>query len=144
MTATDRPVHLRWRSMGLVFVGGALGTAARNGLSRLVPPVQQVPVAISVVNVVGAFLLGLLLQRLLRSGPDAGARRDLRLLAGTGVLGGFTTYSALATDTVTLLAADHLGRALGYALGTLVLGALAAVAGIWCGSRGRPWGGAAR
>lgn len=136
MSATDRPVHLLGRSLGLVFVGGVLGTAARYGISSAVPHVRGVPVAILVVNVVGAFLLGLLLERLVRAGADDGVRRDLRLFAGTGVLGGFTTYSALATDTATLLADGHPGAAVGYGLGTLVLGLAAAAAGVWCGATG--------
>ncbi len=125
----ERPVHLRGRSVGLVFVGGALGTGARYGLSRLVPPLAGVPVATLLINVVGALVLGLLLGRLARAGSDEGWRRDLRLGAGTGVLGGFTTYSALATDTASLLAAGHPAPAVGYAVGTLVLGLLAAAAG---------------
>jgi CrcB protein len=110
-------------------------------VSGQVPPAQEVPVGILAVNVVGAFLLGLLLERLLRAGPDTGGRRDLRLLLGTGFLGGFTTYSTLATDTVALLVAGAAGRALLYAFGTLLLGLLASLAGIWCG--GRPGAGKA-
>ena len=52
------------------------------------------------------------------------------LLLGTGLLGGFTTYSTLATETAVLLTADQLGSALAYALGTLTLGAGATVLGI--------------
>jgi len=128
-------VHLRGRSMLLVFTGGALGTAARSGLSQVVPHVQGVPVGILGINVVGAFLLGLLLERLGRGGADQGGRRDLRLFAGTGVLGGFTTYSALATDTAALLADGLVGRATAYAVGTLVLGLAAAALGLVCGAR---------
>lgn len=128
-------MHLRPRSIALVAVGGALGTAARHLLSQVVPHVRGVPVGILLVNVVGAFVLGLLLERLGRAGPDTGRRLELRLLLGTGVLGGFTTYSALATDTVALLAAGDAGRAAGYALGTLVLGLLASLLGLWCGTR---------
>lgn len=128
-------MHLRGRSVGLVFVGGALGTAARVGVSQLVDPVGPVPVATVAINVVGAFVLGWLLERLARSGSDDGWRRDVRLGIGTGLLGGFTTYSALATDTATLLADGHPASALGYAVGTLVLGLLAALAGIWCAGR---------
>lgn len=131
-------VHLRWRSVGVVFAGGALGTAARVGLSRLVPPLGAVPVATLLINVAGAFVLGLLLERLARAGPDDGWRRDLRLGVGTGVLGGFTTYSALATDTASLLSAGHPAPAVAYAVGTLVFGLLAAAAGIRCA--GRPSG----
>jgi CrcB protein len=129
-------VHLRGRSLGLVFAGGSVGTAARYGLSRLVLPVSGVPVGTLAVNVVGAFVLGLLLERLARTGPDDGRRRDLRLGVGTGVLGGFTTYSALATDTASLLSAGRLAGAAGYAFGTLVLGLLAAATGIWVAGRG--------
>ena len=127
------PLHLRGRSVGLVFVGGALGTGARSAISDAVPHTFGVPVAVLGINLLGAFLLGLLLERLVRAGSDDGPRRDLRLLLGTGVLGGFTTYSALAADTATLLADGHLGRAAAYALGTLALGLAAAWGGLRCG-----------
>jgi CrcB protein len=89
-----------------------------------------VPVVIVDINVVGAFLLGLLLAALTRRGPDEGARLRVRLLLGTGVLGGFTTYSALATDTTVLLTGGAVGPALLYALGTVLIGALASWIGI--------------
>ncbi|GAA1426528.1 hypothetical protein GCM10009616_01350 [Microlunatus lacustris] len=129
----SRPVHLRARSLGLVFVGGTLGSGVRAAVSAGTPPLRGVPVAVLVVNVVGAFALGLLLQRLHRAGSDAGRRRDLRLLLGTGVLGGFTTYSALAADTAGLLTEGRLGAAALYAGGTLVLGLAAALAGLRVG-----------
>jgi CrcB protein len=138
VSASGRPLHLRGRSLGLVWLGGSLGTAARYGLTERIPRLRDVPVGTLVVNVAGAFILGLLLERLVRSGPDTGGRRDLRLLAGTGFLGGFTTYSALATDTVALVGGDHPGRAAAYALGTLLLGGLASLVGVWCGGRRRP------
>jgi CrcB protein len=137
VSASGLPVHLRGRSLGLVWLGGSLGTAARYGVSERLPQLHDVPIGTVAVNVAGAFVLGLLLERLLRSGPDTGGRRNLRLLAGTGFLGGFTTYSALATDTVALVGDDHLGRAAAYALGTLLLGGLASLLGVWCGGRGR-------
>lgn len=129
----SRPVHLRGRSLGLVFLGGAAGTALRAAASAVGPPLRGVPVTVLVVNVVGAFLLGLLLQRLHRAGPDDGRRRDLRLLLGTGLLGGFTTYSALAADTAALLSDGRAGEAAVYAGGTLVLGLVAAFLGLRCG-----------
>jgi CrcB protein len=136
--SAGRPLHLRPWSLGLVFAGGGVGTAGRAVLSTAVPAPGGVPVVVVAINIVGAFALGLLLARLLRSGPDAGPRRDLRLLLGTGVLGGFTTYSTLATDTVTLLAAGRVGAGAGYALATLVLGLPAALLGLhWGGSRRR-------
>ena len=70
------------------------------------------------INVVGAFLLGTLLELLADRSIDAGGSRRIRLTPGTGVLGGFTTYSALAADTATL-ATDHPWRAICYALATI-------------------------
>jgi CrcB protein len=128
-----RPVHLRWGAVALVFAGGTIGTALRELLAVSVPSAAGVAVVIVGINVVGAFLLGALLEILATLGPDDGGRRQLRLLLGTGVLGGFTTYSALATDTALLLTDDRVGTALLYALGTVLIGALASWAGIGAG-----------
>lgn len=130
---TSRSPHLQWRLLGLVGAGGAIGTAAREALSLALPPVGGVPLTIFFINVGGAFLLGLLLETLGRRGPEDDRRRALRLFVGTGVLGGFTTYSALATDTALLLGGFPL-PALAYALGTVVLGGLASAAGIGMGA----------
>jgi CrcB protein len=131
--APARPLHLRWRSLGLVALGGTLGTGAREALALSFPAAPgTLPVTILLINVTGSLLLGLLLESLLRRGPDEGPRRDLRLFVGTGVLGGFTTYSALAVDTGLLLD-GHAGVAIAYALGSVVAGALAAAGGIVLG-----------
>lgn len=127
--AAERPPYLRPGPVLLVAAGGALGTGLRHGLGLALPPVDGVAVTIVVINVVGAFLLGALLETLARRGTDDDRGRRARLFLGTGVLGGFTTYSALATDTVLLLE-DRPVVALAYAGATLVLGLLATVAGI--------------
>jgi CrcB protein len=116
--------------MGLVFLGGAAGTLARWGVGLSVPHPARVPLATVVVNVVGAFVLGALLEGLARRGPDEGRRRALRLTLGTGFCGGFTTYSALANDTDALLRSGLTVQALAYALATVVLGLLASALGI--------------
>lgn len=125
-----RPVHLRWQYLGLVVVGGALGTAAREALTLLIPQWGPIPAGTFLINVVGAFTLGALLESLVRRGPDHGRRRALRLFVGTGILGGFTTYSSLATDTAMRLEPSRLGTALVYSVGTIVVGGLASWAGI--------------
>ncbi|WP_353807817.1 fluoride efflux transporter FluC [Agromyces sp. SYSU T00194] len=127
---THRPVHLRPAAVALVAAGGAVGTAAREGATLAFPDAGAFPLTLLVVNVLGAFALGLLLEALLRLGPDAGRRRAFRLAFGTGVLGGFTTYSAFAVGTVELLGQGAPGLALLNALGTVVLGAAATFAGI--------------
>ncbi len=114
----------------MVALGGAIGTGAREAISLAVPPVDGVPVAILGINIVGAFLLGVLLETLLLRGPDVGRRRELRLFLGTGVLGGFTTYSALAADSGLLLLDARPVVGVLYAVGSVVLGVLASTLGI--------------
>ena len=126
-------MHRRPAVLGLVWLGGAAGTASRYLLSTAVPVRLSGPAVILLINVVGAFLLGLLLERLARGGPDTGRRRLVRLSVGTGFLGGFTTYSALALDTVTLAGDGRFGAAAAYGLVTVVVGALASIAGIGLG-----------
>ena len=129
-----------WRSVLLVLLGGAVGTGLREGITLVTPRIGDVPVATLCINVLGAFLLGILLERLARGGPDEAGRRVLRLLLGVGALGGFTTYSALAMDTVLLGSRDP-AVALLYALGTLLAGAVASWTGITVAARGGVSGG---
>ncbi|GAB7190753.1 hypothetical protein NUM3379_14600 [Kineococcus sp. NUM-3379] len=116
------------RACALVAAGGAAGTAARYGLALTLPAQPgSWPLATAAVNLAGAFALGLLLAR----APSA--RR--RLLAGTGFLGGFTTYSALALETGVLLRRGEVPAGLLYPLLTVALGVLCAAAGARAGRR---------
>lgn len=124
------------RALLLVFAGGVLGTGTREALALAFPaPAGSFPVTIFAINVVGAFLLGTLLEALagdgsVRAGADTeNRRRRLRLLLGTGVLGGFTTYSAFAADTAVLLGTAPTVAFL-YAGGSLIMGLLASGIGI--------------
>ncbi|WP_144712446.1 CrcB family protein [Curtobacterium pusillum] len=135
-----RPPHLRWRYLGLVALGGAIGTAVRALLAEAFPAHDDISWTILGINVVGAFCLGLLLEALAHRGPDRGRRRTLRLFVGTGVLGGFTTYSTLADDTAQLLVAGRWGAGTGYALLTVALGLLAVTAGVLLAGAVRPKG----
>lgn len=135
-TPRPRPAHLRPGHVALVFAGGAAGTVVRNLLSLVIPLWGGMPVAGFVVNVTGAFLLGWLLSALSHRGPDHGARRSVRLLLGTGFLGGYTTYSAFAVDVDGLIASGDIAAAMLYGLATVVVGAAASVAGIALGAAG--------
>ncbi|NII39400.1 CrcB protein [Curtobacterium flaccumfaciens] len=128
--AGERPPHARWSLIALVALGGAVGTAVRALLAQALPAVDGISWTILVINVVGAFCLGLLLEAFARRGPDQGHRRSLRLFLGTGVLGGFTTYSTLADDTARLLDDGRWAAGSGYALLSVVLGLAAVVAGL--------------
>ena len=114
----------------VIGVGGAAGTATRAWLSGSFPVgVGQWPWATFWINLTGALLLGLLLEVLAETGPDQGWRRAIRLGAGTGFLGGFTTYSTFAVETLGLLQAGAWLTGLGYAVGSVLLGLFAAFAG---------------
>jgi fluoride exporter len=129
------PLHLRPALLAVVLAGGAVGTAAREGLSLAIPRTGGLPLAILVINVAGAFVLGVLLEALLRRGADEGRRRVLRLGLGTGFCGGFTTYSTLAVGVGGLLRDGSAALGLAYGVGSVVLGAVAAWLGILVGSR---------
>ena len=100
------PVHLNWRYLALVAAGGIVGTALRELLTNAVPRIGYVPVSILGINLLGAFLLGGLVETLVRRGPDYGWRRALRLLLGTGVLG-TSGLGAQQTQAVPVRAAQQ-------------------------------------
>ncbi|MFZ0141408.1 MAG: CrcB family protein [Aeromicrobium sp.] len=127
---TPLVVHLTPTFIGLVALGGTAGSLARHGVERLLGTSDGLPVGTLTVNLVGAFLLGALLQWLATRGSDAGRRRAARLLVGTGFLGGFTTYSALAVEADGLLRDGRVTLALVYVLTTVVVGLLASLAGV--------------
>ena len=123
-------VHLTLHFILLVAVGGAFGTAARHVLGDAIGTPNSFPLGTFLINIAGALTLGVLLEVLALNGLDAGHRRRWRLLLGTGFLGGFTTYSALAVETDALLRSGQVPLALVYALGTVALGFIASIIGI--------------
>lgn len=116
------------KSFALVAVGGAAGTLSRYGIAEALDADRLFPLATFLVNVTGSFALGALLAVLLVR--EGGPRDRLRLLLGTGFLGGYTTYSALAVETDALLRGDHVALGLAYAVGSVAAGLVAAIAGI--------------
>ena len=72
-------------------------------------------------------LIGVLMVLVIERWPEHAL---VRPFFGTGILGGFTTFSTYVVDTRTLVAADHPALAATYLLGTLVVGLLAVVAGL--------------
>lgn len=116
----------------VVVAGGTVGTAAREALSLAVPPAAGVAWVIMAINVVGAFALGWLLDGLaLRAASGRGSLAVVRLLLGTGFMGGFTTYSTLSLVTSQLFDDGRMLTAIAYALGTVLLG----LVGAWLGMR---------
>ena len=107
----------------LAGVGGTLGTGLRATLTLVVFPGADI-LTVLIINTVGSFLLGLLV-------PRAGRRTSVFL--GTGVLGGFTTYSALSLTTVQLSTTGSPAAGFFLAAGTVIAGLVAALFGLWCG-----------
>ena len=135
----SRPHHLDPRLVALVAIGGAVGTSARYAVSTSVAASGEWPTATFTVNIAGAFLLGALLEALLRRGAESSRGRLVRLGLGTGVLGGFTTFSALALEIERLLAGGSTGTALAYTGSSLVLGFLACLLGVVVAARHHSW-----
>lgn len=126
-----RPIDAR--TLGLVVAGGALGVLARAMLLAPVTDPDAVPWATLGVNAAGSLLLGLVV------GALGDRRPHLRAFLGTGVLGGFTTYSAFAVQAAGWLTTPWLAVALGAA--SVLAGVVGAVAGL---AIGRGIGGGAR
>jgi CrcB protein len=113
----------------LVGLGGALGSIARHGAYRLWPAAPAGwPVPTFTVNLLGSFAIGLLYMYVAARGASA---ENARLFWMTGVLGGFTTYSAFALETALL---GFSMTAVTYVAVTLGGCLLAAVAGMKLGA----------
>ena len=126
MATEALPAHRRPAALLAVLVGGVLGTLARHGVALALPE-RPWPAGTLTANLVGALLLGALLEGLSRAGEDTGGRRLLRLGVGTGFLGAFTTYSALAVEADLLVRDGRPLLAAAYA-GTTVVAGLALTA----------------
>ena len=124
--------NLRVTALLLVAVGGAAGSAARAAVGLSLPGAPLL--ATFAVNMVGAFVLAMLVEaRAGGSGGEGRRRRGAHLLLGTGFCGGFTTYSAVALHIAELMQGSAAVAAAGYAVATLALGALATLAGLMAG-----------
>jgi|SRR5699024_5754909 len=112
-----------------VGAGGAAGTLARYGVGELLEPSTLATLG---VNLLGALALGLVLGWAPWQRRTSAAKPSLaQAFFATGVLGGFTTYSALALDVVQL----PLWQGAGYGLVTVIAGVLLAAAGMAVGRR---------
>jgi fluoride exporter len=112
-------------------LGGALGTLARWGIAEALPSSPAGwPWSTLLVNLTGCLLLGLLAAALFTRHPG---HPWLRPFLGTGVLGGYTTFSTFAVDVVRLADAGAWPVAAGYVLASVAGGVLAAAVGVRLG-----------
>ncbi|MER9297279.1 fluoride efflux transporter CrcB [Mesorhizobium sp. M0621] len=113
----------------LVMVGGGIGAGIRHlantGALRLVGP--NYPWGTMAINIVGSFAMGLFIAVLARRGGS----NELRLFVATGILGGFTTFSAFSLDFATLWERGAMLPAFGYALASVIGAIIALFLGLW-------------
>lgn len=129
-------IRIRASYLALAAVGGAFGTGARFAITTVAPSWKTLSAGTVMVNLLGPFLLGVLLT-FLAKGTESKRRRAIQLLIGVGFLGAFTSYAQLAVDTVTVSEHGHIPLAVAYALATIAAGAAAAWLGIVTASQGR-------
>ncbi|WP_408055060.1 fluoride efflux transporter CrcB [Streptomyces mutabilis] len=112
--------------LAAVAVGGALGAAARYGASLLWPTAAGAfPLTTLLVNVTGCAVIGVFMVLI----TDVwAAHRLVRPFFGTGVLGGFTTFSTYAVDVQHLIGSAEAGTGLAHLAATVI----AALAAVWC------------
>ena len=116
-------------TLSLVALGGAIGASLRYlvgvAMLRVAGP-MEFPVAILTANVIGSFLMGVFVV--------AAAQRGLTHLSPfvmTGLLGGFTTFSAFSLETVTLMERGQVGAAALYVGLSVGLSLLGLTLGLW-------------
>jgi CrcB protein len=113
-----------------IAIGGGLGSLARHYLSTAIYAAtgSTFPWGILAVNVVGGFAMGLIVE-LSALRLDLGA--ELRAFLTTGMLGGFTTFSAFSLDSALLIERGDWAGAGSYMVGSVVLSVAALFAGLW-------------
>ena len=113
----------------LIFIGGGIGASGRYlvGTAALRQFGPGFPYGTMIVNVLGSLLMGLFIGWLVKRGGS----NDLRLFFATGVLGGFTTFSAFSLDIANMWERGAAGPAFIYVLGTVIACVVAVFAGLW-------------
>lgn len=117
---------MQWLAIAL---GGALGSIARFAMVGYVTPWLngKFPLGTLVVNLLGSLLIGVAYVLLVEKTTLA---VEWRLFFITGVLGGYTTFSAFSLELLQLAQQGYVAIALAYAIGSVVLGLLFAYAGV--------------
>jgi len=113
----------------VIGLGSFIGGISRYLLSLLIQDksITAFPYGTLTVNIFGCFLIGIVYGFVERSGLS----NEWRLFLATGILGGFTTFSAFSYETITLMRDGQAGSALLYIGCSVLVGLLATYGGIW-------------
>jgi CrcB protein len=116
----------------LVFLGGGIGAAARHGVNLGAARLFGIgfPWGTIIVNIVGSIVMGLL-AAFFAFRLDWAWSQHLRLFLTTGILGGFTTFSAFSLDTAVLWERGDAGITLVYVAASVLLSILGLFLGLW-------------
>ena len=123
--ATDAIMVMAFVHVGL---GGAIGSMLRFGVGLLVARASGVsfPLAILPVNVIGSFVMGIVVVYTFQRDMT-----HLNPLLMTGVLGGFTTFSAFSLEAFTLYERGEIAQAAAYIVASVALSVLGLALGVW-------------
>jgi CrcB protein len=113
----------------IVFLGGGMGAALRHGINMAGARLAgtSFPNATLFINISGSLVMGLVAGYFAFKG---GVPQHLRLFLTTGILGGYTTFSAFSLDAVLLYERGEIGAAAAYVAGSVVLSILGLVIGL--------------
>lgn len=114
-------------------VGGACGSLVRLALGAMPPVDAAWPSMTMGINLSGAAFLGFVTAYMSRLGADIGTWKMTRLGLGTGLIGGYTTYSTFMLEVAKRVNGGHLGVAMSYLLGSIIFGLLCAMLGLKIG-----------
>lgn len=114
----------------VVFLGAGLGGLLRHLMNAGITSLAgtSFPWGILTINVVGSTLMGLVAGWFALRGENLA---DIRLFLATGILGGFTTFSAFSLDTALLIERGDTALAAGYVTASVALSILGLFAGLW-------------
>ncbi len=117
------------KSYLLVFIGGGLGSTLRHVVNIVCPRLfgTNFPYHTFIINITGSTIMGLIAGYLAFKGDAA---QSWRLFLMTGILGGYTTFSAFSLDAAVLYERGEIALALVYVLGSVVLSILGLFAGL--------------
>lgn len=119
------------KNLLLVGLGGGLGSMLRYSTSFAINS-KYFPWPTFAVNIIGSFIIGIVFAMSIK---DEIFLNNWKLFLGTGICGGFTTFSAFSLENMGLLQSGKIGLAFTYMALSIVLGIAAAFLGYWCVSR---------
>ena len=116
------------KNLLFVFIGGGLGSSLRFVISKYLNNASLIPYGTLLVNILGSLLLGIILGWAIKSNA---LNNPINLMLGVGFCGGFTTFSTFSFENYSLIKSGDYSSFCIYFFGSMILGILAVLAGIF-------------